>query len=246
MLRILSFCQVEMINSAHYTTSDRKGSGMTIQVEWHWNVKPGRLDDFIDGIRALETAARDDGLPESLRTAVWQAGLGGTTAGAAVHVVERESLSELADIEALPRPAVSAAYAELTGPEGPATLDGRSVWTWIGETGSADGEISWIPIGRPKPGKEALWIEALVHISELAMAAGATGVLRMRCDIGGPYTGLIGNPIFHEDLPGWATTVEHLRNQPEWKQLIADITGSDSPVQQPNNLWSPVFWRILH
>lgn len=219
---------------------------MTIQIEWHWNVKPGRFDDFVEGIRTLDSGARHDDLPAPLRTAVWQAGLGGTTTGAAVHVVERESLSVLADVESLPRPAVSAAFADMTGPEGPASLEGRSVWTWIEEAGSTEGEVSWVPIGRPNPGKETVWIDALERISELTMAAGATGVLRMRCDFGGPYTGLIGNPIFHDDLPGWAATVEQLRKQSEWQQLIAHISGPDSPVQHPNNLWSPIFWRIPH
>lgn len=62
----------------------------------------------------------------------------------------------------------------------------------------------------------------------------------------GPAPRLICNLIYYDDLLRWATTVGHLRGQPEWQQLIADIACPDTPVQQPNNLWSPVFWRVAH
>lgn len=79
---------------------------MTIQIEWDGAINPSQFDVFIDGLRKIEAAAHTGGRPEPLRAAVWRASLSGTTTGAAVYVVEGESLSALAEVDECPQPAV--------------------------------------------------------------------------------------------------------------------------------------------
>lgn len=203
---------------------------MAISVSWIWQVKPGRMNDFVDKLREVQWAAHQDGLLAPTATHIWNVVIGGPYVGTVFVAVDRDSMADLAAVSEQPAPRLRAVMDEITTPDGPAELMARNVQDVLSEAGDISGNVSWHTVGRAKPGRMGELTEGVDAINEHLLGSGAMGVRFTRNAIGGPATGTLNWQVIYPDVTSWAASREQLQRNEAWQQLLDDLLKEDGPV----------------
>ena len=207
---------------------------MTMSYAEAWEIKPGRMPDFITGIRDLHHVIRDVSRPA--HSTCWRAIVDGPVTGFVTHGAVLNHADDLAALDA--DSAVQAAIEKLTGNGGPATLHGRVTQQVIAEAGNPDGAVSWTVHGEIRTGR-AREAESLIdEINAIVMDAGTLGIRYLQTiEYAQPGNDIVALS-FYRDLSHWAAAIRSLSTDPEWQRLFTQVAGPDGPVEASHTqLW---------
>ncbi|MEZ4569769.1 MAG: hypothetical protein R2849_05460 [Thermomicrobiales bacterium] len=197
-----------------------------------YQVKPGRMDDFLASIREAKEVI--EGLAVNLQSIhAFRAAVAGANTGR-VHVeFVYGDMSDWGEtyVREMNDPDFNAMLSRATGPNSPAELIGRGLQAEIGPSaGSGTGSVIHAAVGTAKPGRMNDYLSLIDDINGKVLEHGAERVRHLMMTAAGPLTGYIVALTEYRDMAALGEVWVSETNDPTYGPLIESIIGPDGPI----------------